>query len=212
MIGTGELVLSLRITTVVVPVALYFLILGLLNSRRRPQLLRARRDFLLLVAALGPVFVMPALHWAQGSWAALAGAGGLLVAGLAAMAPPRASWVIYNISLPEASRAAAKALRAAGLGFVEAEGTFRLTHETGQVRLSAFPLLHNVSVRMAGAPVAAARRFETALAEQVDDVPAETTPMAMALLLVATAMLIAPLALAAPRAGQIVRILTGMLY
>jgi hypothetical protein len=34
----------------------------------------------------------------------------------------------------------------------------------------------------------------------------------MALLLVAAAMLVAPLAMVAPRAGEIVRILTGMLY
>ena len=37
--------MSMRIVTVVMPVAVYFLILGLLNSRRHPQLLTGRRDF-----------------------------------------------------------------------------------------------------------------------------------------------------------------------
>ncbi|MGB2822184.1 MAG: hypothetical protein WBF17_14465, partial [Phycisphaerae bacterium] len=59
-----DLGVSLRIATVVVPVALYFLVLGLLNSRPRPQLLRGRRDFALLIVALSPLFVLPVLHWA----------------------------------------------------------------------------------------------------------------------------------------------------
>jgi hypothetical protein len=43
MAGIEQLGISLRIAMVVVPVALYFLILGLLNSRPCPQLLRGRR-------------------------------------------------------------------------------------------------------------------------------------------------------------------------
>jgi len=83
ILSTGQLSASLRVAAVVVPVAVYFLVLGLLNSRRHPQLLRARRDFLLLIAALCPLFVLPVLEWSAGSWAAPAvlaaaagGAGG----------------------------------------------------------------------------------------------------------------------------------------
>ncbi len=212
VLGTVHLGVSLRIATVVVPVALYFLILGLLNSRRSPQLLRGRRDFALMIAALGPLFLVPLLGWVQSPHVALAVLGLAAAAAFALLAPPRASWVIYNIEPAEAARAVAGALRDAGLAFREADGGFCLSGGDGAVRLSPFPLLRNVSVRMTAADRDTARRFESALTGRVHSVPAETTPMAMALLLVATAMLVAPLAMVAPRAGEIVRILTGMLY
>jgi asparagine N-glycosylation enzyme membrane subunit Stt3 len=183
-----ELSVSLRIATVVVPVALYFLILGLLNSRRRPQLLRGRRDFALLIVALSPLFVLPVLHWSGGSW------------------------VIYNVTPSQAVRAVGDALRAAGLDSSGRDGAFDLTGRAATVQVSPFPLLRNVSIRMTGTDRRASGRFEAALARQLGGISAETTPMAMALLLVAAAMLVAPLAMVAPRAGEIVRILTGMLY
>jgi len=207
-----ELSVSLRIATVVVPVALYFLILGLLNSRRRPQLLRGRRDFALLIVALCPLFVLPVLHWSGGSWLALAAAGAAAGGVFALLSPPADSWVVYNVTPAQAVQAVGDALRAAGLDFSGRDGAFDLTGGAATVQVSPFPLLRNVSIRMTGADRRASGRFEAALARQLGGISAETTPMAMALLLVAAAMLVAPLAMVAPRAGEIVRILTGMLY
>ena len=208
MTGFGDLHISLRIVTVMVPVALYFLILGLLNSRRHPQLLSGRRDFLLLLVALCPVLILPMAYGTISAWWLLPAVGGL-VSGAVLLVPPRSSWVIYNITAGEARRAVARALRDAELPFEPEGGNFRLCH--GRVRLSPFPLLRNVSVRVVGSPGADGRRFAAALSETLRSVPAETTPMTMAWLLVATAMLLAPLAMVAPRAGEIVRILTGIL-
>ncbi len=208
----ADLGFSLRIATVVVPVALYFLILGLLNSRPRPQLLRGRRDFALLIVALSPLFVLPVLHWAGGSWLALAAAAGAGAGGLALLSPPADSWVVYNITPLQAAEAVRDAIRAAGLEFDRRGGAFDLTGLGATVQLSPFPLLRNVSIRMTPADRGVSRLFEAALARRLGGISAETTPMAMALLLVAAAMLVAPLAIVAPRAGEIVRILTGMLY
>jgi hypothetical protein len=212
VLGTTDLGVSLRITTVVVPVALYFLILGLLNSRPCPQLLRGRRDFALLLVALGPLFALPVLCWVQNVYVALGVLAAAAAVAFALVAPPAASWVIYNIAPAEAVRMVGEALAAAQLAFDREGGVFRLAGGQATVRLSAFPLLRNVSVRMTGADRALARCFEAALARRLHALPVETTPMAMALLLVAAAMLVAPLAIVAPRAGEIVRILTGMLY
>ncbi|MCD6303858.1 MAG: hypothetical protein J7M21_02730 [Planctomycetes bacterium] len=211
ILGIGYLDLSLRITMVVVPVAMYFLVLGLLNSRSRPQLLRGRRDFAVLVTALAPLFLLPAACWASRSYLAVGAAGTVLAAGALLLAPPRATWVIYNITPDEARQAVRAALRAAGLGFQERGGAFDLAGGT-TIRMTALPLLRNISLRMSRPEKDLERRFERALAGRLATVPAETTPMAMALLLVATAMLIAPLVLVAPRAGEIVRIISGMLY
>ena len=212
MLGLGDLGTSLRITMVVVPVALYFLILGLLNSRPGPQLLRGRSDFVLLVVALAPLFALPVVQWVQSSWVALAAVLAAAAAALAALAPPASSWVIYNISAAEAAEAVGQALRSAGLEFQREGACFRLTGRQAAATLSSFPLLRNVSVRLSGCDRPTAGRFESALAGRQRFLSAETTPMTMALLLVATAMLVAPLLLVAPRAGEIVRILTGMLY
>lgn len=203
---------SIRIATVVVPVALYFLILGLLNSRPHPQMLRARRDFALLLIALCPLFALPVVWWAQSAYLGVALVSGAVGLAIALLAPPGPSWVIYNITPAEAARAVAGALRAAGLDFRREGRRFLLAPGQGAVHVSDFPLLRNVSVRMTHVSEDDRRRFEAALAVRMGSVAAETAPMAMALLLVAAAMLVAPLALIAPRAGEIVRILSGMLY
>ena len=207
----GHLGISLRVATVMVPIAMYFLILGLLNSRSRPQLLRGRHDFAMLLVALCPLFVLPVLSWSGGSWAALAAVGAAVGAGLALLSPPAPSWVIYNILPDDAAEAIRQALRLADIEFHPGQGQFELG-DGSAVRWSSFPLLRNVSVHLTGADPAVSRCFEAALAKRLGIISAETTPMAMALLLVATAMLVAPLALVAPRAGEIVRLLTGMLY
>jgi hypothetical protein len=213
MAGIEQLGISLRIAMVVVPVALYFLILGLLNSRPCPQLLRGRRDFVLLLVALCPLFVLPLLSWVQDSWLLLAVALAGGAAGLTLVAPPAASWVVYNISPAEAAQAVAQALGDANLPFSRDGSRFELTGRSGSaVSLNPFPLLRNVSVRLIGADDATAGLFEARLAGRLQRIPTETTPTTMALLLVAAGMLVAPLALVAPQAGEIVRILTGMLY
>lgn len=202
----------LLIAAVVVPVSLYFLVLGLLNTRHRPQLLRARRDFAMLIVALSPLLVCPLLTWMGHSLAALAVAAAVAVAAMLALRPPRASWVVYNITPAEAFDAVARSLERGGLSFERDQGDriFRLPH--GSVELSSFPLLRNVSIRMTGCDDRAVELFERALAGRIELLSAQTTPMAMALLLVATAMLVAPLVMVAPKAVEIVRILTDMLY
>ena len=51
MLGLEQYGLPLQVAAVVIPAAVYFLLLGLLNSQRTPQLLRSRTDFILLILA-----------------------------------------------------------------------------------------------------------------------------------------------------------------
>lgn len=212
LLSTVQPGLSLQIAAVVVPVSLYFLILGLLNTRHRPQLLRARRDFAMLIVALSPLFACPLLSWVGHSPAALAAGAVVAVAALLALRPPRASWVVYNITPAEAADAVTRSLERSGLSFQRDQGDQVFHLPGGSVELSSFPLLRNVSIRMTGCDDRAVGLFEQALAGRIELLSAQTTPMAMAMLLVATAMLVAPLVMVAPKAVEIVRILTGMLY
>ena len=212
MLSTVQSGVPLQIAAVVAPVSLYFLVLGLLNTRSRPQMLSGRLDFAMLVVALSPLLVCPLLSWASQSYLAMAAAATGGVAAVWLLSPDRASWVIYNITPAEAVDAVAKALEQGGLPFRRSqdEQVFRLPG--GQVEFSSFSLLRNVTVHMTGCDHRTAQLFEQALAGRMELLSAQTTPMAMAMLLVATTMLVAPLAMVAPRAVEIVRILTGLLY
>ena len=93
MLSTVQFGDHLQIAAIVAPIALYFLVLGLLNTRRRPQLLRSRVDFALLLAAMSPLVICPLLRWLPATPAVLAALGAAGIAVVCLMSPPRASWV-----------------------------------------------------------------------------------------------------------------------
>jgi hypothetical protein len=212
MLSTIQSGIPLQIAAVVAPVSLYFMVLGLLNTRSRPQMLRARLDLAMLAGALSPLVVCPLMSWAGQSYLAMAAVAAGGVAAIWLLSPARASWVIYNITPAEAQAAVAKALDRAGMAFQRSQGEQFLLLQGGHVELGSFPLLRNVTVRMTGCDRPTVHTFEQALAGRIELLSAQTTPTAMAMLLVATTMLVAPLAMVAPRAVEIVRILTGLLY
>jgi hypothetical protein len=212
ILSTVQSGIPLQVAAVVAPVALYFMVLGLLNTRSRPQMLSGRLDLAMLVGALSPLVVCPLMSWAGPSQWAMAAAAGGVVAAIWLLSPAGASWVIYNITPAEALDAVAKALDRAGLACRRRQGEQTFLLPGGQVELGSFPLLRNVTVRVTGCDWQTVHTFERALAGQIELLSAQTTPMAMAMLLVATTMLVAPLAMVAPRAVEIVRILTGLLY
>jgi len=205
-----QLALSMRLATVVVPVAVYFLILGVLNSRPRPQLLSGRHDFALLLGALSPLLILPAA-----SFFGIGATAIIVVAAIAAawtLSRTRTTrWVIYNIQIEQARSAVADALRSMGFDGAAVNGGFSLPGKAF-VEIGAFPLLRNVSVRMHGGDKALAGRFAGELWRALSAMEAPTSPMAVSLLLVATAMMVAPLALAAQRVPELVRILTDLMH
>ena len=210
MTASGNLEMTVRVATVVVPVALYFLILGLLNTRRTPQILGGRLDFGLLIAAMSPLLIVPVLHAVGVSAASVAAACGVMACGILLLAPRGQTWVVYNVSEGEAERAVASALRALGCTWRQSGGVFSIDGGGETVRVTHFPLLRNVSVRFDGGEVRGAA-FARVLARALARVPAEPSVMAVALLVMAMVMMVAPLAMMANQAGEIVRIVTGML-
>ncbi|MGC9454590.1 MAG: hypothetical protein ACP5HU_06970 [Phycisphaerae bacterium] len=210
MLGAVSLSGSLRITVVVAPVAVYFLILGLLNSRRRPQLLTARLDLLLLLVPLSPLVLLPVLEY-LGTAAALA-TGGVLAGAGVFLTRGRAEWVIYNMPDAAGRRAVSRAFeQVCGCESRQCDSGLEAPVGDLRVEISSFPLLRNLTVRLKGGDEVQERWFEAALTERLTGVHAETSPTAVALLLVATGMLVMPLMLIAPRAGEIVRLLGDLL-
>lgn len=210
MSSPQQIDVAIRIATVSAPVAMYFLILGLLNSRRRPQILSGRLDFALLVAALSPLIIVPALHAVGVSAVSVSLSIAAVAAGISLLAPRGSTWVVYNIAPPQAKRAVRQALGNMRRTWQMDGDVFELDHDQGRLRLSSFPMLRNVSVRFSGSRELSAE-LERELSAVLADIPAETEPATVALLLVATGMMLAPLAFAANHAGEIVRILTDLL-
>ena len=212
MLAWGDLGMSMRIVAMVAPVAVYFLILGLLNSRRHPQLLTGRKDFTLLVTALGPVVFLPAMGVFGYSMPVLVAVAAVLVASVVLLAPPGRSWVVYNLSGDSAADVLSGALRNMGLEFTRRGERFLLTAPAAEIELNGFSLLRNVTIRMCGGDDKLAGAFQRTLAARLGTIQAKPNAMAVSLLLVSTAMLTAPLALMAQNMPQIVRVLTGLLY
>ena len=205
-----ELQFVFRTATAVLPVAVYFLVLGLLNSRGHPQMLSARLDFALLWTAMSPLFVVPALHLV-GISAATVFLAALIVGATALVLGPRGHrWVVYNAMPSQARRTVVEALRRLRPGARLADGRFEDPDGRFAVEVTEFSLLRNVSICFRG-PEDLSRRFSAALRDSLGRMSVETAPSAVALLLVATAMLVAPLAMMANQAGQIARLLTDLL-
>lgn len=211
-LGMENAGLSMRFATVVAPVAVYFLILGLLNSRRHPQVLTGRRDFALLVLALSPLLALPIINYLDSTFSAVVAMAAALGAAIWLLAPRGKTWVIYNMSIRESRRAVEAALDDIGEAFSQDGATLRLGRSDATIQFSQFPLLRNMTVRLIDGSEDLSRRFEEGLSRRVAAVTAQTSPMAVALLLVATAMIIVPLAMVAQRAPQIVRLLTDLLH
>jgi len=211
VLGSEQLGLSVRIATVVVPVAVYFLILGLLNSRRHPQMLTGRLDFVLMFAALGPVFILPTVEYMSLSPLGTVALVLVVAAGIALLAPRGGTWVVYNLQSSEARSAVVRALGALGVDFEATRLGLRLGEPGATVSIRSFSLLRNVSIGLRGGDKDLSRRFQAELSRTLGVMDAETSPAAMSFLLVATALLVAPLSLVAHRVPEIVRILTDLL-
>lgn len=212
MIGIEQLGLTVQVAVVVAPVAVYFFLLGLLNSQPRPQVVSGRTDFILLNAAFFPVFCVPVMgYFAASTEAVLAVLGGLLAAAVL-VAPRRfGSWVIYNISLPDALRAAERALKAMGEPFDRRGRTLVLPRRAVRLHLASVPLLRNVSISADGAELKRfGKTFERLVGAELGAVPAGASPMAVTFLLIGTAMLVAPLGLFADRMPEMVRLITDL--
>jgi hypothetical protein len=207
LLGSEYFGASFRVVTVIVPVAGYFFILGLLNTRRRPQMLTGRLDFSLLMLALCPGFVLPILERFGLSPAGAAVVIGVLAGGLWLLGPGRRTWVVYNLSPSQADRVLRRAMDTMGWQYRATPEGYSIEAHDMSVRVNGFWILHNVSVHLTGGSDELCRGFARELGTAVARTSARTQAMAVAMLLVATGMLVAPLAMVAHRVPEIVRLL-----
>jgi len=207
LLGSEYFGASIRVAAVIVPIAGYFFILGMLNTRRRPQILTGRLDFSLLMLALCPGFVLPMLEGFGMPPSMAAPVLCVLGAGVWLLGPSGRSWVVYNLSPGQADRVLRRAMDAMGWRYRQTADGYSVDEHEVNLRVSGFWILHNVSVQMTGGSVELCRDFARELGLAVGRISARTQAMAVAMLLVAMGMLVAPLAMVAHRVPEIVRLL-----
>lgn len=131
-----------------VPIALYFLILGLVNSHARPCLITSRTDFLVLTSVLVPVLLWPVPELVRGRLY-LPLLGILLFAGYLFyyLLPSRdAGYVVYNLSRTQCRRLVEQALRRLGYSGQWQGSTWQADNAPLTIELREFSLLSNVSL------------------------------------------------------------------
>jgi hypothetical protein len=206
-----QLSTTLRIATIVVPVALYFLLLGLLNTRRHPQMLSARQDFALLLLALCPLGFQPVMLYFGGGLTTMFSCAGVMGVLVYLLAPRGKAWVIYNIPYKKGRDTIVSVLEDMGHSPIRTRRGVDLDSGFAYVEIGSFPILRNISLRLVGGSEEMWAKFENNLSAHVGEIEAQQSPMAVSLLLVATLVIITPMMLVAQHAPEIVRLLTNLL-
>jgi len=207
LLGSEYFGASMRVATVMAPVAGYFFVIGMLNTRRRPQILTGRLDFSLLMLALCPGFVLPMLSSFGLSPLAATSLIVSISAGVWIFGPGERNWVIYNLSPGQADRVLRNAMDEMGWKYRITSGGYSVDEHKINLKVSGFWILHNVSVQLIGGSDKICCDFARELGSAVARRSARPQAMAVAMLLVAVGMLVAPLALVAHRVPEIVRLL-----
>jgi hypothetical protein len=150
MDSVQQVVLVLQVLLLFAPLAVYFMVLGLLNSQPTPRLINARSDFLVLTAAVSPLLLAPGASLLRHghSWVLIPV---LAVAGLAmwGLLPKRDSgWVVYNLSAPRARALLQRCLGELGWTYHVVGGVVQVPQRRLEIRLSSLPALRNVTFRL----------------------------------------------------------------
>jgi len=150
MSAESQVLFLFKVALNLAPVAVYFLVLGLVNSHAHPRLIGARSDFLALTLVFVPILVWPVtvLATSQFWWVWVAGL--LVGAGVFwKMLPDRcAGWVIYNISEFRARKVLQAALRRLGWPHTWQGRSVWLPGLGLHVDVSGFSLLKNVTLHL----------------------------------------------------------------
>ena len=217
MDSVQQVILLLKVLLLLAPPAMYFVVLGMLNSQPAPRLINARNDFLILTAALGPVVLAPIPGVVRSGYGwFLVPAFAVLALAMRALIPPRdGGWVIYNLSAHRVRVLLERCFRELGWSYLAGAGVIEVPEQGLNVRLSPLPVLRNVTCHLTFAPgadragtvAALQRRLTEALARQ-QQLPSLA---GSCLLLVGVGMMILPLWIMSRHSDAVAEVVTWLL-
>ncbi len=210
---TGEVVLILKIAMNVAPVAVYFIILGLVNSRSHVHVVTARHDWLNLAIVFFPILIWPALWLANVGW--IVSAVLALVAGVAiiVIAGPgkRSGWVIYNCDRHRVMTELTTCLNHLNLDYrCHGYAISIVGHDAG-LKLTEFKLLKNVTVGITGRDRQFARKLGIELQSRLSTVTADPPLSAACILVAGVTLLIVPLSMMVNHIDSFVKVFTNLI-
>jgi hypothetical protein len=190
-----QVVFVLQLILVLGPLAVYFLVLGLVNSLARPCLVNACVDFLLLTVAFIPVLLVPLITLIQHGHSIIALS--VLVAILTvffSMLPDRRSrWVVYNCTIQQCTRLMERAARRVGGSVALADDQARLSPSGISIQISALPWLRNLTLRLAGGQGNSRSEFLAALEAEMAGEAMLPSPTGASLVVIGTGLLGVPM-------------------
>ena len=212
-----QVISAVQLTLALGPLAVYFLGLGLVNSRAQPCLVRARADFVVLALALLPAIIAPVVGFVEAGRPAVAAGLALGVALIFIRLLPghHAGWVIYNIDHDRCRELVRRACQRLGWSVDSAEDRIRIKEVELTMALCALPWLRNVSISFVarGREVAGAQqRLMAALARELAHERMLPSPIGASLVVIGTGLLMAPMWSLAHHADAIVKAVWEILF
>jgi hypothetical protein len=212
----AQVILVLKLALNIAPPALYFVILGLVNSQSRPHVISSRKDWLALIVVFSPVLLFPALWLASGGFF-LTGVLAVALAGLGvyfSLPKPQSGWVIYNCSRLEVRRALFSALTEMGIDYeIINPKLIHLPQYRMDLSFSSLPLLKNttITVHSFQSREELIDQIENCLRGNLDGVENALNPSGPAMLIAGSSMLILPLLMMVRHIDAFVRVVCDLL-
>ncbi len=218
MESTSQVILILKLALNIAPPALYFVVLGLVNSQSRPHLISSKNDWLALICVFFPVVIYPSIILASWGYYSLAVAIIIAIAAGLVLSLPKPSdgWVIYNASKSSVRNLIIKSLEKYNIEYQLKDNsrTIVLAEHDIIMKLSGFALLKNVTIT-----ISCQRKenhqliesLEAELANQFESIKSGYNIIGPAMLVAGTSMLILPLMMMIRHIDAFVRVVSGLL-
>lgn len=184
----------LMLVATLAPIAVYFLVLGLVNSHARPFLITGRTDFILLTSVLIPCLAWPIPAFAvSGTWWPLLVGFVMAMSVFLWMLPSAgAGFVIYNLPEARGRRLIAETVRSLGWCGRWVNDSWRSDDGRRCLHVSAFGPLRNVSIHFEPG-TESCEALEPALRGRLESMAQLPSNMGVCLVVIAVALLIAPM-------------------
>lgn len=217
MDASNQVIFLFQVIINLSPIALYFLVLGLINSQARPWLVDARSDFVILTLVFMPVLVWPIPELIAGHhWVVLSIGGGVGCWVFRRILPTRNSgWVVYNISESQCRDLFEMAIRNAGIDASLHGNEWHVPSGSITIRMTTMPVLRNVSLHVEsarsdhGAMLEDIRRQFDALLDRQALLPSVS---GSCMVLMGVVLMIFPLWMMSKHFNAIVEIVTRLLF
>jgi hypothetical protein len=217
MNANDQVILVMKFLLSIAPPALYFVILGLVNSQSRPHLISSRNDWISLMVVFFPVVMYPIIGLAIGGYvtSSLIVIILIVIFGLMTLPQKNSGWVIYNCSKQSAEKAILHSLEKSGIAYTvnNIQGDIHLSDYDVHIKFSSLPILKNMTITFQGKtlPRPIVERLESCAADYLNQQYCGINFSGPAMLVAGTAMLILPLLMMVRHMDAFVRVVSDLL-